>query len=69
MGEEHDQPVDADSEASGGRHSLTDYLDKFFVERVRFGVTRFPFFGLLNEERALKLGIVELSVGVAHLAA
>ena len=30
--EDHDQAVDADADASSGRHALADRFDEFFIE-------------------------------------
>ena len=67
-GEEHDQPVDADAEAAGGRHARLDGLDEVLVHGRRFLVD-LAAQGLLVQGLPLEHRVVRFAVGVGDLRA
>ena len=55
-GEEHDEAVDTNADASGGRHAVFEGLDEVFVDFLGFAS------GLLLKTATLNVGVVELGI-------
>src|SRR5262245_6993535 len=68
-GEEHDEAVDADAEAAGGRHAVLQGDEEVLVQGLGLVVAGGAQPGLLTEAGALLQWVVELRVGVAELEA
>jgi hypothetical protein len=68
VGQEHDQPVEPEAEAAGGRHAKLDGFEERFVD-VRCGVSLIAIgeSGLRGEKLALEQRIVQLRIGVREL--
>src|SRR3954454_18309405 len=62
--EQHHEPVDADPDATGGRHSVLERQDVVLVVGLRLLVAALAILDLLLEARALVVRIVQLSEGV-----
>src|SRR5579859_3592633 len=69
VGEEHDQPVDADAETGGRRHAVLERPDIVGVVEHRFLVAALLGGGLGAKPRRLLLRVVELREAVGDLAA
>ena len=58
----------ADAKTACRRHALADCLNKLFIKGMGLFIACVPFIVLIHQQFALELRIVELGVGVAHLA-
>src|SRR6185436_2589602 len=67
VGQQHDQPVDADPLAGGRRQPILERADVVLVHRMRFEVAAGTILQLLLEPAPLLDGIVELAEGIRHL--
>src|ERR1700724_824170 len=67
IGEEHDQPIDPDALAGGGRQAVFERADVVLIHLVRLHVSARAVLQLPLEAAALFGGIVELAEGVRHL--
>src|SRR5204863_9205809 len=65
--QQHDQPVDADTETAAGRQPVFERGHVVLVEELRFFVTRRARLHLRLETLALVLRIIELREGVRDL--
>ena len=68
IGQQHHQPVDADAQAAGRRHAVTQRADEIMVHlghRLFFRQAR----QLAGKKLFLQIGIVQLGVGVGHFHA
>src|SRR5690606_29971428 len=68
-GEQHDQAVDAEPDAAGGRHAGLEGLDVVEVHRLGLFVAAGDLLRLLLEAAALLVRVVELREGVRDLKA
>src|SRR5207249_8904029 len=68
VGEQHEQPIDADPLAGRGRHPLLQRTHVVLVEPVRLLVTALQQLRLFAEPRELVDRIVQLAVRVGELA-
>ncbi len=69
VGQQHDEPIDADALAGGRRQAVLEGADVVLVHDVRFEVAGGPAGQLGLEAAALLRRIVELAEGVGHLEA
>ena len=69
VGQHHDQSVDADADAAGGRHAVFQGTQKVLVNEHGFIVAAFAELQLVFEPLALVVGIVELAVRIRHFGA
>src|SRR3982074_3711158 len=60
IGQQHDDPIDADPQAARGRHAMLHRRQKVLVERLRRGVARLARTHLLHEPLTLDARIVQL---------
>ena len=68
-GEEHDGAVDAHAHAACGGHAVFERGEEILVEHFGLVVAAFALLDLLHEAFALVDRVVQLGIGVAHLAA
>lgn len=69
IGQEHDNPVDAETDAAGGGHSVFECSDEVFINGHCLIVAFCFFLRLLFETRTLVDGVVQLAESVAILCA
>ena len=69
VGQQHDQPVDADPHAAGRRHAVLERADIVGVELMRLLVTRLALAALILEPGPLIVGIVQLAERIGELGA
>lgn len=69
IGQEHDDPVDAETDAAGGWHSVFKCSDEVFINGHCLIVAFCFFLRLLFETRTLVDGVVQLAESVAILCA
>jgi len=67
VGQQHGQPVNADTQATGGRHAVHKSQDVVLVHRMGFLVASLGTQPLLFKSLALRQRIIQLRIGVAHL--
>ena len=67
IGQEHDDPVDAETDAAGGGHSVFECSDEVFINGHCLIVAFCFFLRLLFETRTLVDGVVQLAESVAIL--
>ena len=58
IGQEHDQPVDADANAACWRHALADRFDELFVEGTGLLVAGLAPLGLIFQQLALDVRVI-----------
>ena len=68
-GEQHDCTVNTDAHATRGRHTIFHCVQEVLVQHLGLVVTALTLLNLLHKAAALIDGIVQLGVGIAHLAA
>ena len=68
IGEQHHQPIDADTLASRGRHTILQSFDIIFIHQMRLLIAFLTAFNLLDESRFLINGVIELGKTVGNLA-
>src|SRR5579859_467268 len=68
VGEEHDQPVDAEPDPAGGGHAVLEGAEVVLVDLMGFAIAPLPEPGLFLEAAPLLVGIVELGEGVRDFA-
>ena len=69
VGQQHDEAVDADADAGGGRHAVAEGTDVVFVEDHRLLVAAFALGHLIDKAFVLLLRIVQLAKPVRDLHA
>ena len=67
VGENHDEPIDADAFAGGWRKAVFEGADVVLVHDVRFGVPAALLFELLFEPAALFDRVVQLAERIGDL--
>ena len=68
-GEEHDAAVDADAHTARGGHTVFHSIEEVLVQHFGLVVAALTLLHLLHEAAALVDGVIQLGVGIAHLAA
>ena len=68
-GEEHDGAVDAHAHAARGGHAVFQRGEEILIQHLRLVVAPLALLDLLHEALPLVNGVVQLGIGVAHLAA